>query len=96
MPLKKDPQHGGTEADGRKSTMYCSHCYRSGKFILPDITAVQMQARVKRKMMDKGFPGFLAGFFARSVPKLERWTRVQPLREDNLMREDNEMREDPL
>jgi hypothetical protein len=87
MPLKKDPQHGGTEADGRKSTMYCSHCYRNGKFILPDISAVQMQARVKRKMMEKGFPGFIAGLFARNVPKLERWTKA-PMREDNLMKEE--------
>ena len=25
MPMKRDPQRGGTNADGSKSTMYCSH-----------------------------------------------------------------------
>jgi hypothetical protein len=87
MPLKNDPQHGGTEEDGRKSTMYCSHCYRNGKFILPDITAVQMQSRSKRKLTEKGFPGFIAAFFVRNIPKLERWTR-NPVKEEPLFKED--------
>ena len=30
MPLKKDPQGGGTEANGAKCTMYCSKCYEQG------------------------------------------------------------------
>ncbi len=32
MPLKQDPEHGGTEADGTKSPRYCSYCYQDGKF----------------------------------------------------------------
>jgi hypothetical protein len=38
MPLKRDEKGGGTNADGRKSTMFCSHCYENGKFTQPDIT----------------------------------------------------------
>lgn len=72
MPLSKDPNGGGTEASGAKSTMYCSHCYQNGKFVLPDITLEQMQERVKGKIKETGFPGFLAGFFAKGIPKLER------------------------
>ncbi|HEY2363758.1 MAG TPA: zinc ribbon domain-containing protein [Candidatus Angelobacter sp.] len=30
MPLSKDEQGGGTEADGVRSTEFCSHCYRGG------------------------------------------------------------------
>ena len=88
MPFKKDPQHGGTEADGRKSTMFCSHCYRNGKFILPDITAVQMQARSKRKLTEKGFPGFIAAFLVRNIPNLERWTKAA-YKEDTMLKEDS-------
>jgi len=73
MPLKKDPQGGGTEAGGAKSVMYCSHCYREGKFTNPDITLEEMQVLVKNKIKEMGFPGFLAGFFTKGVPKLERW-----------------------
>ena len=73
MPMNKDPKGGGTNADGSLSTMYCSHCYEAGKYTLPDITASQMQERVKDKMKEMGFPGFLAGFFAKGVQKLERW-----------------------
>ena len=73
MPLSKDPQGGGTEADGTTSTMYCSHCYKNGKFVLPDITAQQMQEHVKQRMKEMGFPGFLTGFFTKGIPKLERW-----------------------
>lgn len=73
MPLSRDERGGGTNADGSKSAMYCSHCYEAGRFTLPDITAAQMQQRVRGKLKEAGFPGFLAGLFARKVPKLERW-----------------------
>ena len=73
MPLGRDERGGGTNADGSKSRMYCSHCYEGGRFTLPDITAGEMQERVKGKLKESGFPGFLAGLFSRRVPKLERW-----------------------
>ena len=73
MPLNKDPKGGGSNADGTKNNMYCSHCYENGKFTLPDITIDQMKERVKGKLKDMGFPGFLAGFFTKGIPKLERW-----------------------
>lgn len=75
MPLKKDPIGGGTNADGSKSVMYCSHCYKGGAFTQPDITALQMQELVKGKLKEMGFPGFLAGWFSKGVPKLERWKK---------------------
>ena len=73
MPLKRDEKGGGTNADGTKSKMYCSHCYEKGKFTMPDMTVPQMQERVKGKLKEMGFPGFLAGFFTKGIPKLERW-----------------------
>lgn len=73
MPLNKDEKGGGTNADGTKSEMYCSKCYDSGKFINPDMTVTQMQDLVKSKLKEMGFPGFLAGFFTKGIPKLERW-----------------------
>lgn len=73
MPLKRDEKGGGTNADGTKSMMYCSHCYDKGKFTLPDITVEEMKDLVKRKLKEQGFPGFLTGFFAKGIPKLERW-----------------------
>ena len=75
MPLKRDEQVGGTNADGTKSTMYCSHCYQNGEFVLPDITVEQMQARVKEKIIEFGMPGFVAGFFTRKIPNLARWRK---------------------
>ena len=45
-----------------------------GRFTLPDLTASQMQDRVKAKMKEMGFPGFMTWFFTRNVPKLARWT----------------------
>jgi hypothetical protein len=73
MPLSRDERGGGTNADGSKNDRYCSHCYEGGRFTLPDITADEMKARVKGKLQEAGFPGFLAGLFSRKVPKLERW-----------------------
>ncbi len=73
MPLAKDPKGGGTNADGSKSAMYCSHCYALGKFTLPDITVEQMQQLVRGKLREYGFVGPLAWLFSRNIPKLERW-----------------------
>ena len=73
MPLKKDVKGGGTNSDGSKSKMYCSRCYENGKFTSPDITVSQMQDLVKGKIKEMGFPGFMANFFTKGIPKLERW-----------------------
>lgn len=73
MPLNRDEQGGGTEADGSRSGKYCSHCYADGKFVLPDISASEMQERVRYQMIDMGFPRFSTGFFTRKIPQLERW-----------------------
>ena len=77
MPLKRDENGGGTDADGSRSTKYCSHCYQNGRFVLADITAEEMQSRVRDKMVAMGFPRFLGTFFARGIPKLERWQMRQ-------------------
>jgi hypothetical protein len=73
MPLKKDEAGGGTNLDGTKSIMYCSHCFQDGEFTNPDIDVNQMKTLVKGKLKEMGFPGFMGGFFTMNIPKLERW-----------------------
>ena len=73
MPLSKDPQGGGTEAGGAKSTEYCSHCYVEGKFTAPDMTAQQMVQLVEGKLKEMHIPGFLAKRMAKDIPALKRW-----------------------
>ena len=73
MPMKRDEKGGGTNADGTRSTTYCSHYYQNGQFVLPDISVTEMQARVREKIIGFGMPGFCAGFFTRKIPKLARW-----------------------
>lgn len=73
MPMKRDEKGGGTNSDGSRSTIYCSHCYERGRFTSPDMTVDQMKDRVKEKLKEFGFPGILTGFFTRNIPNLERW-----------------------
>ena len=73
MPLKRDEKGGGTNEDGSKSTVFCSHCYQNGRFVLPDVTANEMQQLVKAKLKEFHIPGFLSWFFTRNIPSLERW-----------------------
>lgn len=73
MPMKKDPQHGGTNSDGTKNVIYCSHCYRDGTFTRPGISITEMKSIVKGKLKEMGFPGFIAGLFTMGIPKLKRW-----------------------
>ncbi len=74
MPMKKDPQNGGTNSDGSKSTEYCSYCYVNGSFTSPEIDTPQaMQRFCIGKLKEMGTPGFLAWFLTRSIPRLKRW-----------------------
>jgi hypothetical protein len=75
MPLSKDEKGGGTEADGRKSSQYCSHCYAGGRFTDPDLTAKQMVEKVRGKMKEMHIPGFLAKSFTKDIPTLGRWAK---------------------
>ena len=71
--MKKDPQGGGTNVDGTKSGKYCSYCYLNGGFTGPDWTVEKMQEFCKGKLIEMGWPGWIAGWFTKSIPKLERW-----------------------
>ncbi|MCX6796758.1 MAG: zinc ribbon domain-containing protein [Candidatus Falkowbacteria bacterium] len=73
MPMKKDPAGGGTNADGSKSIKYCSYCFQNGQFTAPNMTVTEMQALVKGKLQEMGFPGFIAGPMTKGIPNLERW-----------------------
>lgn len=73
MPMAKDEQGGGTEANGSKSIMYCSHCYEAGQFTMPHLTVDGMKERVKSKLVEFGFPKFMTGLFTRNIHKLARW-----------------------
>ena len=75
MPLKKDEKGGGSNADGSKSTMYCSHCYQQGKFTEQDITFQEMKDKVKGKIKSMGFGSLMAWFFTSNMHKLERWKK---------------------
>ena len=76
MPMKRDPQGGGTNVDGSKNLKYCSRCFSSGNFTHPEInSAEKMQGFVKEKLKSMGFPGFIAGFFVKGIPNLERWKK---------------------
>lgn len=73
MPLKKDPQGGGTESNGTISATYCAYCYEFGEFKQPGWTVEQMRIFGISKLKEMKFPGFLARFFTRNLHKLERW-----------------------
>ena len=75
MPMRRDEKGGGTNADGSKNLMYCSHCFEGGRFTMPGISAQEMQIRVKGKLREAGVPGVAAWLLARKVPKLARWTK---------------------
>ncbi len=76
MPMAKDPGNGGTQADGSKSTEYCSYCYADGAFTSPEIdTPRAMQAFCIAKLKERGTPGWVAWFFTRGIPRLKRWAK---------------------
>lgn len=73
MPLNRDPNGGGTEADGTLSTTYCSICYEGGDFKHPNVSVEEFQAHCVQALVDKGMPKIVAWAFTRGIPKLGRW-----------------------
>ncbi len=73
MPLSKDIQGGGTNADSSQTREYCSRCYQQGKFIEPNLTVEEMTLKVKGKLKALHIPGFLVNFFTKDIPRLKRW-----------------------
>lgn len=73
MPMNKDPAGGGTNADGSRSTKYCSLCYDLGAFRQADLDVEGMQAFCIEALHKKGMPRFMGWVFTRSLPRLERW-----------------------
>jgi hypothetical protein len=73
MPFAKDPEGGGTDAGGSRSRDYCSYCYKDGVFTDGFSTARQMQAFVRARLRQQGFPRLLAWLFASDIPRLTRW-----------------------
>lgn len=75
MPLDKDPNNGGTNADKSKSNMYCSYCYKDGKFLDEGISLqgkIEKNVQIAIKRMN--IPENEARRMAENLlPKLERW-----------------------
>jgi hypothetical protein len=74
MPLKKDPQGSGTNADGSKNEKYCSYCYQNGTFTFNG-TVQEMQEFCKEKMIEGGHSKFISWLFTRGMNRLERWKK---------------------
>lgn len=75
MPLAKDPEGGGTNADGTKSQLYCSYCFDNGAFRDSCTDAKEFQKLVRKKMRESGMNRVLAWFLTLGIPRLGRWNR---------------------
>ncbi len=71
--MNKDPEHGGTNADGSIANEYCSYCYKDGEFVGDFKTAKEMQDFCVKKMNEDGMPKFVAWILTRGIPRLNRW-----------------------
>ena len=72
MPMRKDPQGGGTDADGSRNATYCSYCYQKGAFLFTG-TVQEFQEVCRKIMVEKGMSRFLAWLFTRGMKRLQRW-----------------------
>jgi hypothetical protein len=67
MPLSLDTGTRGSREE------YCSHCWQAGRFVMPDLTVEQMQARVETRLREVGVPEPRARGLVRRIPSLARW-----------------------
>ena len=72
MPLKKDENDGGTNADGSINPLYCSYCYQNGEFTFNG-TVNEFQDFCRQKMIEREYSKFTAWLFTRGMKRLQRW-----------------------
>jgi hypothetical protein len=77
MPLDKDRNKGGTNADNSTSEKFCSFCYQNGKFTDEGITLEEkINRNVNIAVSQLNMPEKAAREMAESVlPNLERWKK---------------------
>ncbi len=75
MPLDKDPNYGGTNADKSISDTYCSFCYQDGQFLDEGISLQEkIEKNVQIAVSKLNIPENKAREMAESLlPKLDRW-----------------------
>lgn len=75
MPLDKDPDKGGTNADKSKSEKYCSFCYKDGNFIDEGISLKdKIEKNIQIAVSRLNIPESKAREMAENLlPNLERW-----------------------
>lgn len=66
MPLKKD--------ENKQHELYCSHCWKDGDFVDPNLTLERMQ-KLNFDFMttEMKMPKWIANSFNKKVAKLKRW-----------------------
>jgi hypothetical protein len=72
MPMGKDPQGGGTNADGTKNDKYCSYCYADGRFTFEG-ELPEFRDLCRRAMVEGGMSRFAEWLFTRGMGRLPRW-----------------------
>ncbi len=75
MPMSKDSQGGGTNADGSKNLEYCSYCYQDGKFLYEGNDVKEFQEFCRKEMIKAGHNKFVAWLFTRGMARLSRWKK---------------------
>ena len=73
MPMEKDAEHGGTNADGSKTLRFCSHCYTLGAFNDKFTRSEEMVRLVRGKLKEMGYGPIKRWFFSSHISQLERW-----------------------
>ena len=75
MPIDKDPNKGGTNADQSRSDKYCSFCYKDGKFTDEGISLRdKIEKNIQIAVKGMNIPESKAREMAENLlPNLERW-----------------------
>jgi hypothetical protein len=75
MPLDKDPNKGGTNADKSISDKYCSFCFKDGKFLDEGTTLQEkIEKNIQIAISRMNIPESKAREMAENLlPNLERW-----------------------
>jgi len=75
IPLNRDLIFSEKSEDEKRNTKYCSHCFKDGQFIDPEMTITKMKNEIDKRCKELGLSRFQAYLWKADLENLDRWQK---------------------
>ncbi len=75
IPLNRDLVYASKTESEKKTSKYCSHCFKDGQFTEPDLTINKMKIAIEKRCKELGFSKLQTYVWKNDLENLDRWRK---------------------